>query len=101
MADSPPGGGSPLSDEAAISLGRRVGVGCFSVFVGTWSGGMVAVLIGKAVEGARRSPGCEGLPICNWYVYAMAGAIIGAVTLPALVFWRLRRGEAPQSNSRG
>jgi hypothetical protein len=62
---------------------------------------MVAVLIGRIVEGARRSPGCEGLPICNWYVYAMAGAIVGAISLPALVFWRLRRGNALQSNSRG
>lgn len=89
------------ADEDAISYGRRVGVGCFTAFVGLWSGAMVAVLVGKMVEGARRAPTCEGLPTCNWYVYAMAGAAIGAVSLPALVFWRLRRGKAAQSNVRG
>ena len=62
---------------------------------------MVAVLVGKAVETFRRSPGCEGLPICNWYVYAVGGAVIGALSLPVLVFWRLRRGKAQGSNMRG
>ena len=90
-----------ISNEEAISLGRRVGLGCFTFFVGAWSGGMVAVLIGKAVEFFRRSPGCTGLPICNWYVYAAGGALIGALSLPALVFWRLRRGSALKSNMRG
>ena len=89
------------SREEYISLGRRVGVGCFTFFVGLSSGAMVAVLLGKAIEGARRAPSCEGLPICNWYVYAIGGAIVGAVTLPTLVFWRLRRGNKAQSNRRG
>lgn len=62
---------------------------------------MVAVLVGKAIEFFRRSPSCAGLPMCNWYVYAMGGALIGALSLPALVFWRLRRGKAPGSNTRG
>jgi hypothetical protein len=94
-------GGDGTPDEETNALGRRIGVGCFSLFVGTWSGAMVAVLIGKAVEGARRAPGCEGLPTCNWYVYAGIGAAVGAVSLPALVFWRLRRDPAPPSNGRG
>lgn len=89
------------ANEEAISLGRRVGLGCFTVFVGSWSGAMVAVLIGKFIEGARRTPACEGLPLCNWYVYAMVGAAIGALTLPALVFWRLGRRKASGSNVRG
>lgn len=88
------------TEDRDVAVGRRVGVGCFSVFVGTWSGAMVAVLLGKVIEGARRSPGCEGLPTCNWYFYAGIGALVGAVSLPALVFWRLRRG-APPSNGRG
>lgn len=87
--------------DADVALGRRVGVGCFSLFVGTWSGAMVAVLLGKVIEGARRAPSCEGLPTCNWYVYAGVGALVGAVSLPALVFWRLRRGSASPSNGRG
>lgn len=89
------------TDDEAISFGRRVGVGCFTLFAGLWSGAMVAVLLGKAIEGARRAPSCEGLPTCNWHVYALGGAIAGAVTLPALVFWRLRRGNKARSNRRG
>jgi hypothetical protein len=63
-------------------------------FLGFWSGGMVFVLLGKVIEGARRSPSCEGLPICNWYLYAVAGAAVGAITLPILVLRRLRRRDA-------
>ena len=55
---------------------------------------MIGVLLGKLVEGARRAPSCEGLPICNWYVYAAIGAAAGAISLPWLVLWRLRRGRA-------
>jgi hypothetical protein len=56
---------------------------------------MVAVLVGKIVEAAKRSPACADLPICNWYVYAGVGAVLGAVSLPVLVLWRLRRPKAP------
>ena len=75
---------------------RNVGVGCFTTFVGFWSGGMVAVLIGRVVEGLRQSPSCEGLPICNWTSYALVGAVLGAVTLPVLVLSRLRRRDVRQ-----
>ena len=81
-------------NEEAIAFGRKVGLGCFTTFVGLWSGGMVAVLIGKIVEGARKSPACTGLPLCNWHIYAGVGALIGAVSLPVLVFWRMRRRKA-------
>lgn len=94
-------GRGTLSNDDAIAYGRRVGIGCFSLFVGLWSGGMVGVLVGKFIEGARRAPTCEGLPICNWYVYAGIGAAIGAVSLPVLVLWRLRRGRQRDPNARG
>jgi hypothetical protein len=55
---------------------------------------MVAVLVGKLIESARGSPPCDGLPICNWYLYAAVGAALGAVSLPVLVLRRLRRGDA-------
>ena len=80
--------------EAELARARSIGVGCFMVFLGFWSGGMVAVLLGKMIEGARRSPSCEGLPICNWYLYAAVGAVVGAITLPILVLRRLRRRDA-------
>ena len=63
---------------------------------------MVAVLIGKFVEGLRGAPACEGLPLCNWNVYAGVGAVIGAVTLPVLALSRLRRSDVRRDhNSRG
>jgi hypothetical protein len=52
---------------------------------------MVAVLLGKLIEGARKSPSCDGLPTCNWYVYAGIGAVLGALSLPILVLRRLRQ----------
>jgi hypothetical protein len=85
--------GEPLP-EAELARARSIGVGCFMAFLGFWSGGMVAVLAGKVIEGARRSPTCEGLPICNWYLYAAAGAAVGALSLPVLVLRRLRRRDA-------
>jgi hypothetical protein len=55
---------------------------------------MVAVLVGRMIEGMRGSASCEGLPICNWYVYWWIGAALGATTLPLLVLRRLtRRGH--------
>jgi hypothetical protein len=63
---------------------------------------MVAVLIGKIVEGIRGAPSCEGLPMCNWNVYAGVGAVIGAVTLPLLALTRLRRRDVRRDHiSRG
>jgi hypothetical protein len=78
---------------------QRIGVGCFSAFAGFWSGGMVAVLVGRVVEAVRGSPKCEGIPICNWYVYAGVGAAIGFVSLPVLVLWRLRQSTADTEKS--
>jgi hypothetical protein len=89
-ADDVPGG-----DRTA----RNIGVGCFTGFIGLWSGGMVAVLIGRIVEGVRGAPSCEGLPLCNWYAYAAAGAVVGTVSLPLLVLTRLRRRDARREHT--
>jgi hypothetical protein len=83
-------GDSPATGDRTA---RNIGIGCFTAFVGLWSGAMVAVLIGRLVEGVRGAPSCEGLPLCNWYVYAAAGAAVGAVSLPLLVLTRLRRRD--------
>jgi hypothetical protein len=83
---------------------RNIGVGCFATFAGFWSGGMVAVLIGRIVEGVRGAPSCPDIPICNWASYAAVGALIGAVSLPLLVLNRLRRRDVRQDrqqSSRG
>jgi len=81
---------------------RNIGVGCFTTFIGLWSGGMVAVMIGKVVEGVRGAPSCVGLPLCNWHVYAGVGAAVGAISLPLLVLMRLRRRDVRRAHiSRG
>ena len=81
---------------------RNIGVGCFTTFIGLWSGAMVAVLIGRLVEGIRGAPACEGMPMCNWYAYAAVGAVVGAVSLPLLVLTRLRRRDVRHDHiSRG
>lgn len=69
---------------------RYLGIGCVTTVGGFFSGGMIAVLIGKVAGWAR---GCEpprGLPACDWHVFMLAGGVIGMVMLPALVIWRLR-----------
>ena len=89
----------PAAGEGELSRARNVGVGCFTTFIGFWSGGMIAVLIGRLVESGRGSGACEGLPICNWYVYWWVGALLGAVSLPVLVLRRLRRRESAARSS--
>lgn len=78
-------------NEAAIALGRKFGLGCFTFVIGGFSGGMVAVLIGRIIDGLRKAPSCEGLPVCNWYVYVGVGGLLGAISLPYLVLRRLTR----------
>jgi hypothetical protein len=86
-------GGTTETPATEDRTARNIGVGCFTAFIGLWSGAMVAVLIGKIIEGIRGAPSCAGLPLCNWHVYAAAGAVIGAVSLPILVLNRLRQRD--------
>lgn len=76
-----------------FNTARNIGVGCFTAFVGLWSGGMIGVLIGKFIGSARNCVPPEGLPACDWYWYAAAGMIVGATTLPVLALRRLRRRD--------
>jgi hypothetical protein len=70
---------------------RDVGVGCLTAVGGFFSGAMIGVFVGKVVSEVTRCPIAEGLPACNWQWFAGWGGVIGLVTLPALVLWRLRR----------
>ena len=88
--------------EVEDRTARNIGVGCFTTFIGLWSGAMVAVLIGKIVEGVRGVPSCEGLPLGNWHVDAAVGAVVGATSLPLLVLTRIRRRDVRRDHiSRG
>jgi hypothetical protein len=84
----------PGTSDEDIARGRRIGVGCFATFVGFWSGGMIAVLIGTTIGKIRGCTAIEGTSVCDdWFLYAAAGMILGAVTLPTLVLRRLSRKQ--------
>jgi hypothetical protein len=74
-------------------IARNVGVGCVTMFAGFFSGGMIAVMIAKVVGSVQSCRPVEGLPACNWWVYAGVGAVVGALTLPVLALRRLNRSR--------
>ena len=85
-------------------VGRNIGVGCITFFIGAVSGSMTGVGIGKLMGFFNRCTPEPGLPACEWWVYAGYGAAIGAVTLPIVALWRLRladRAADAASNDRG
>ncbi|MCC7003505.1 MAG: hypothetical protein IT357_15215 [Gemmatimonadaceae bacterium] len=86
---------APVSPPPAPSTGRVVAIGCFMAWIGGFSGSMVGVLVSKGVAYLTRAPRCDGIPTCDWYIYAAVGGAIGALTLPWLVVSALRRPPAP------
>jgi hypothetical protein len=81
---------------------RLVGVGCLMTVAGLFSGGMIGVLVAKFVGIARRCVPEQGLPACDWHLYAFAGMIVGAVSLPLLALRRLRQpAPAGEHSERG
>jgi hypothetical protein len=90
------------SGERRSDTGRNVGIGCLMAFLGLVSGGMVGVLVAYIVGHVTGCKPDQGLPACNWGQYAMAGWLIGGISLPTLVLWRLRSsGGAPRNSQRG
>ena len=81
------------------STGRIVAIGCFMAWIGGISGAMIAVLVSKGVASLSRVPSCDGIPSCDWYIYAAVGGALGFVTLPWLVISALRRPPAPGPGS--
>ena len=90
----PQRGSAPPPTAGETRAGRNVGVGCFTAFMGFWSGGMFGVLLSKIVAGVTRAKECAGIPSCDWATYFFAGALIGALTLPTIVLLRLRGRDA-------
>lgn len=79
------------ADEFKTS--RYVGVGCVTAVAGLFSGGMIGVFVAKMVGSFRNCEPPEGLPACDWHVYAGIGMLIGILTLPVLALSRLRRSD--------
>jgi hypothetical protein len=92
-----------MSDETqspgASNVTRYGCVGCLTFVAGTFSGGMIGVMIAKIVGSARNCQPLPELPACDWHVYAGVGMLIGAVTLPVLALARLRSSDAKQRDS--
>ena len=78
---------------------RIIAIGCFMAWVGALSGAMIAVLVSKGVAFFVKAPVCDGIPTCDWYIYAAVGAGIGFLTLPWLVVSALRRPLVPSNDS--
>ena len=83
----------------ADGIGRKVGIGCITLWLGGVSAAMIAVLVGKTYAFLTRAPTCEGVPLCNWHQWVAGGFVVGALTLPILVLTRLGRPAAPPENS--
>jgi hypothetical protein len=82
------------SHPAENSIWAYIGVGCFTMVIGFFGGGMIAALVAKVVGAARGCVPPEGFPACNTWSFVLPGAFIGAVGLPTAAIWRLRAGRA-------
>ncbi len=71
---------------------RTIGVGCVTAVGGFFSGGMIGVFIAKVVGSIRGCKPIEGLPACDWHLYAAVGMLIGVLTLPVVAVMKLRSG---------
>jgi hypothetical protein len=78
-----------------------VAIGCFTAWLGFFSGAMVFALIAKVVAYTTHLRACEGVPSCDWYVYALVGGGLGFVSLPVLVLWVLGKPAKNGVSDRG
>lgn len=87
-----------MADKGADEyvLERRIGVGCVSVVAGFFSGAMIGVLVAKIVGSIRGCQPAEGLPACDWHLYAGAGMLLGVITLPLLIVRRMRQKDVAE-----
>ena len=79
---------------------RNTMVGCLTIVVGFFGGGMITLLLVRVLDLFRRCSPAEGLPVCgNWAIYAGIGGLIGAILLPTVVFIKLLRADAAARDS--
>ena len=61
---------------------------------------MIAVLVAKIVGAAQScKPDAETGAPCNWFTYAVVGALVGAVLFPAVATQLLRRSRLKSRNN--
>ena len=81
--------------------GRNAAIGCFMLPLGAFSGAMTAVLVSKIVAWATKaSCNVPDIPTCDWHIYAGIGGLLGALSLPTLVLWRLFGGPRAADTNR-
>lgn len=86
----------PTRTEAVAS---RVALGCFTTLAGAAGGGILGTMLAKIIGSINDCNPGEGLPACDWHVYAGYGVLAGVLLIPSLAFWRLRasaRGDRSQ-----
>ena len=82
------------SAEEVSGCWGRAGFGCAMVLGGWFGGGILAIMVLKILSFFTRVGNCSDLPVpCQWYKFAFAGAIIGAIVLPAGAAWQARRNK--------
>ena len=62
---------------------------------------MMAVLVSKVIGMLGRCVPVEGLPSCNWHIYAGWGAGIGLAILPTAALWRVRQSHSAEDAQTG
>jgi TctA family transporter len=87
--ETPKAGSAEAGTRHRVSTTRKVAIGCFTSWLGFVSGAMVAALLSKFTAFLMKSKDCDGIPSCNWYIWAVIGGLVGAVTLPIMVLWVL------------
>jgi hypothetical protein len=82
-----------VTGEPESTIWPYIGVGCFTIVIGFFGGGMIAMLIGKVTDAVTGCRPPEGLPVCTWWRYWWTGGLIGMVGLPSVALWRMRKGR--------
>jgi hypothetical protein len=77
-----------------------LGVGCITFVSGFFGGGMIAVLIAKIVGATQGcTPDAETGAPCNWFNFAMVGALAGMVLFPTTAVLLMRRSRLKHRNN--
>jgi hypothetical protein len=87
--------------EPPPSRWAYIGVGCLTIPIGFFGGGMIAVLAAKIVGAVQRCTPPQGFPACNTWDFLWTGALIGVLGVPTMAILRLRRGRTTPADSKG